>query len=290
MSVSNQLESEIELIISLPAASFDLAVSSLSKHLGVSQQKAAKQLRSHRLVMPIGDSGRRLKTVLLALGATMSAAKDARFAACIRAHQVTDFAIQTVASLLSRAAPAVALELHNPLGMILSDLPKAEVDRLQAALSRFPGISLTVVESACARVDIFASAAIPPRSARELSRYMTQRGLQPCRISGALMCDLNPLDSATLISRFADCGLIALPRAFQRFDLFVTGIGSLSASEATDFLQMRGNQTGWMAESVSALAPLRVETGLSRAAAVAFCADYTAIGLEVALRLVSRNS
>lgn len=290
MSVSNQLESEIDLLISAPEASFGLAVSCLSKHLGVSCQDAAAQLRSGRIMLPADDSGRPLFALLRTLGVTLTAMETGLFSVSIRLPQPSDFAKRTVARILGRDLSAIATALNSPWGLILTDLPKAEADRLQTAVRRYPGIAVMAVAHAEAKVDIFAPVPIPSRAARALSNYIAGRGLQPCQSSGALIRDVTFTDATQITRRFADCGLLALPHAFQRFDLFLTGIGTLSAVDVMAFLQMRGDQSGRMAESVTALAPLQVETDLSRDAAMAFCADYAAIGLDVSLRLMNGNS
>lgn len=290
MPVSNALAGETIVLVSTPDVSFELAASCLSQRMGLSLTSARQQLRSGRLALPPGEETRRLLALLRTMGTDVAAPETDLFAASIRAPRGCEIAIATVARTLRRDRAAVAAALNTPWGLLLTDLPQAELDRLTQELRPFPAIVLTSVANLGMSIDIFAPKRVPPRQACRLSAHIAQRGLAPCRISGALIGNLCQQAARQITSRFDDCGLLALPRAFQRFDLYLTGIGRVTQAEVMDFLRMRGDHSGRIAQSISPLAPLCVDSGLSRAAALAFCADYAAIGFDVSLQLMGGNS
>lgn len=290
MSVSSEAFLETTLVVSAPVASFDLAASSLSKHFGWTHDFACSTLSAGRITVESGERTRRILALLRAMGVACEPEENESYSVSIRAPKASASCIVTLARILGQEPDRVARSLSNPWGHILTDLSRAEVDRLRNAVRRHPTFCMTEVANADAVVDIFGVTSAHPREARALSCFIAQRGLKSCQLSGALIGNLTLSSANQIIDRFADCGLVALPRAFQRFDLYLTGIGNLTAAEVMDFLIMRGDQSGRMAESISVLAPLRVETDLGRAAAVAFCADYASIGLQVSLRFLGANS
>lgn len=290
MPVSNALAGETIVLVSTPDVSFELAASCLSRQMDLSLASARQQLRSARLALPTGEETRRFLALLRTMGIEVAAPEAGLFAASIRAPNASEIAVETVVRTLRQDRAAVAAALNAPWGLLLTDLPQAELDRLTQELRPFPAVMLTSVANVGTSIDIFAPKPIPPRQACRLSAHIAQRGLAPCRISGALIGNLCQQAARQITSRFDDCGLLALPRAFQRFDLYLTGIGRVTPAEVMDFLRVRGDHSGRIAQSISPLAPLCVDSDLSRAAALAFCADYAAIGLDVSLKLMGGNS
>jgi hypothetical protein len=80
--------------------------------------------------------------------------------------------------------------------------------------------------------------------------------------------------------------VVALNRDFQRFDLILAGAPGIERRELADFLAARSSLPPQAFARGEAQAGLRLECGLTRADALAFQADYAAIGIETRPHLV----
>ena len=155
---------------------------------------------------------------------------------------------------------------------------------LRKQIRRHAGLK-TAQSNANALSDLFVVGTLSTGLARALGRYLALFCAAPCRFSGALAAGLTLHQVKQLSLRFPDANLLGLDRAFQRFDLFLTGIGDLAAQDVAEFLSTRTNLSGAMVECVTPLQPLQIEKGLSRGATQQFRADYAAIGLQTCARL-----
>lgn len=252
----------------------ELAAPSLARHLAISEAAAKALLRKGELRLGAGAAP--LVSLLRALGIVVQTASGAGLTVSLYSAAPD----QRMLAALGLQADAV----RQAGGLVLTGQTVAQIEALRRKLRRFPGLRLTVSDPAQARFDLFARQPLSPHRGTALAACLAQLGLPACACSGALATGLTRAQVQQVQAGFADCGLLALDQAFQRFDLYLTGI-SISLRAAADFLAMRTDLTGVRLESVTPLAPLRLESGLNRSAARAFCADYASIGLHSAARL-----
>ncbi len=210
---------------------------------------------------------------LLARGGTLSG----------RAPSLALLRLLGVQADLSTEAPRFDLslrlgdpEVEGPAGIVLEDLPQEAAQATARAL-RGDGVQVTLAPHLGALYDVFAPARGPLPEA--LRQYLKLLGAGETE-GPALVAGLEAQVARLVTARFRALGLIAVHQAFQRFDLWVTGSGRLSLREAADFLAARGmGDPGALARGV------RVERGLTRAAARQFLNDYRHIGLPARLTL-----
>lgn len=180
------------------------------------------------------------------------------------------------------AAPDIAKALAGPGGLVLAGLRSDEVARLQQSLGRANSLVLIESDPASAVYDVF----LPDRTADEaLSERLRMMGAEADPITGAVATGLDRALCRHLVQRFPDAGLIALDRAFQRFDLYLTRVTGWVTRDLADFLVARTGLPRSRFEVLSQGEPLRIELGLTHAAARQFRADYATIGLHTLMVL-----
>lgn len=282
MPTANRSARTETLAIEAAGVSVDLAAPNLARHLAISEAAAKALLRKGEL--RLGPNADALVSLLKSLGVTVRAASGR--AASGRGLTVSLYTAapdpQILAALSGLGLQADAASHAG--GIVLTGQTQAQVEALRRDLRWAKQLELTVSDPVQARFDLFAPKPLPPHPRAALSAYLAQVGLPACVCSSALAVGLRDVHVRQVLARFADCGLLALDQAFQRFDLYLTGVG-IPLREAADFLATRVDLTGVRLESVTPLAPLRLESGLNRSAARAFCADYASIGLHSAARL-----
>lgn len=274
MPAANLTDGADILSVAGSATAVELAAPSLARHLAISDVAAKALLRKGELRLGAGAAP--LVSLLRALGIVVQTASGAGLTAslyCAAPDQQALSALGLQADAVSQAG-----------GLVLTGQTVAQIEALRRKLRRLAGLRLTVSDPVQARFDLFARQPLTPNRRAALGTHMRQLDLPACTCSGALATGLTRMQVQTVQADFADCGLLALDQAFQRYDLYLTGIG-IPLREAADFLAMRVDLTGVRLESVTPLAPLRLESGLNRSAARAFCADYASIGLHSAARL-----
>lgn len=274
MPAANLTDCAEILCVAGSATAVDLAAPSVARHLAISEAAAKALLRKGALRLGAGAGP--LVSLLKALGIAVQPASGAGLTVSLYSAAPDQRALAT----LGVQADAVT----QAGGLVLTGQSVAQIEALRRKLRRIPGLRLTVSDPTQARFDLFARQPLPPHRIAALGAYVAQLGLTACPCSGALAIGLTRGQVQQVQAGFADCALLALDQAFQRFDLYLTGIG-ISLRAAADFLAMRTDLSGVRLESVTPLAPLRLESGLNRSAAHAFCADYASIGLPVAARL-----
>ena len=270
--------------VDAPADMIELAAPIVAIHLAISHEDAAAQLRLGQVHMAKSRAALRLLPLLQALGFSPQILSGSAAPIAVQVGCITD-AIRLapdLAPLLRRDASAVLTALQRPGGMVLADLTAIQTAELRRVLAPLKGVRLT---HARGLYDLFAIAPLEPANCHTLRRHLGELGSTPCRFSGALAAGLTARQVAQLTARNDDAGLLAVNRAFQRFDLFLTGTSGLPAEDVAAFLSTRADLSGMMIEGVTPLCPLQIETGLTRAAAIQFHADYAAIGLETCARL-----
>jgi len=277
MPAANLTDGSDILSVAGSAVAVELAAPSLARHLAISEVAAKALLRKGELRLGAGAAP--LVSLLRALGIVVQTASGAGLTVSLYSA-APDQRLRAALAALGLQTDAVV----QAGGLVLTGQTVAQIEALRRKLRRFPGLRLIVSDPAQARFDLFARQPLAPQRGRALAACLAQLGLPACTCSGALATGLTRAQVQQVLAGFADCGLLALDQAFQRFDLYLTGIG-IPLLEAADFLAMRVDLTGVRLESVTPLAPLRLESGLNRNAARAFCADYASIGLHSAARL-----
>lgn len=258
-------------------AAIELAAPSLARHLRISEAAAMALLRKGELQLAAGADP--LVSLLRALGIVVQTASGAGLTVSLYSA-APDQRLQAALAALGLQADAVM----QAGGLVLAGQTVAQIEVLRRMFRQFAGLQLTVSDPAQARFDLFARQPLTRYRRTVLETHVAQLGLPACICSGALATGLTRAQVQQVQAGFADCGLLALDQAFQRFDLYLTGI-SIPLRAAADFLAMRTDLTGVKLESVTPLAPLRLESALNRSAARAFCADYASIGLRAAAQL-----
>lgn len=208
------------------------------------------------------------------------------------AHREIDIALQAtpdsdlpqladrLAKVLGRSMAETLEDLHRPGGVILRAPDAGQIDRLRRAMRRLKGLRIATSTPEKAVFDLFPRTATQSRA---LMRHLALLGLTACPFNGALASGLDNRTVQHIALRFGD-QVFGLERAFQRLDLYLTGSGTMSPIDLADFLATRHRGAGQI-EALSPTVPLRVETGLSYAAARQFQTDYEMIGLHTVANL-----
>lgn len=191
-------------------------------------------------------------------------------------------AIRMVAAETGLAVDTVTEALATPGGLVLTGLFEDEAMRLQQALGKLASLLLIFSDPASAVYDVF----LPDGPADEaLSTRLRMMGAEPDPISGAVATGLDRALCRHLTQHFPDAGLLVMDRAFQRFDLYLTRVTGWVTGDLADFLVARTGLPRSRFEVISDGVPLRIEVGLTRAAARQFRADYATIGLHTLMLL-----
>lgn len=291
--------------LSTPCAAAEMVVPTLEKHLGLDRAEALRRLTCLPSVLCHSlpaHKARWLSRVLAGLGVRVQL-EVAGAPETVPAAARVDLSVQaTEARVIPDAALALAmvLPLHHipdagrdpdrvqaclagPGGLIVTNLAQPAALRLRARINRIAGLVTSISVPETALYDLLpgyrAGLTLPVAFLTDIRRL----GLGPCRLTGAVAARLNHQTCRLMLARYPQVPLIALNRDFQRFDLFVASACMLSRREIADFLTGRSvlprDASGHIPPS------LRIETGLNRANALAFQADYAALGLETVARL-----
>lgn len=307
--MSSLAQSNCYLRVSLvsPCTTVSLAAPTLAAHLGIPAQEAVQRLTNAPGILANRlerTRAKRLATLLLALGvavrldpthqrATVTMPRAALFDLSIQPVEAKD--LEGMAERLARALPSKSLAPHlrdipalhaalaGPNGLVLGSITSEQIKQIRQALRRTDGLRLATSNPASALHDILADPRTKERVPETVIVALRRLGFTPCALTGALATRVDTRTRDLILKRFAGSGLVAMNRDFQRFDLFLTGVQNLSPRELADFLIARSDLPRQSLERMSR--PLRIETGLTRASALAFQADYAALGLETCARL-----
>jgi hypothetical protein len=291
LSITNPVRVRLLAPASIPILTMAAAV--LARHLHLSESQALDRLQHAPGSLAGGlsaDHARRLARILLVLGLRVRTEPET---AAPLAEPCPDLSLQAsaeadpnrlshaLAPLLLRDPHDILHDLQNPGGIILRGLGIGDVERFRQAVRRIKGLQLTTCCPDSAEFDLFSRAgAVPDRA---LLRHLGVLGLLPVRFNGALAGGLNRTLFDHLMKRFGR-QVFGLERSFQRLDLFLTGPGDMAPLDLADFLATR-HLGGGRVVTISMVAPLRIETGLSYGAARQFQTDYEMIGLSTVARL-----
>ena len=135
-----------------------------------------------------------------------------------------------IAQVLRRDAVAVAAALAGPVGMVIGGGDMTDGQR--ARLERMAGLRVLAAQPATARFDLLPGRPADPATLPALSRMLDRLGHRRCPLTGAVAVDIGRAERDALLRRFPAAGLVAVCRAFQRFDLVLAGVGGMTPADA----------------------------------------------------------
>jgi hypothetical protein len=291
---------DFRLDLMASVALIDLAVPVVSQALGLAEDVAYSRLAKGPGTLATGlrlGRARRLANMLRLLGLAVditpgSAADFGGNTAFDLAMQVTETGqrhaiARRLAARLAMSPADVVDHLSRPGGLLRPGLTWAEVNDWRRWARGIGGLHILVSDPLTARFDLLPwDRPANPVHLAPLLRFLRRLGLGTCPLTGAVAACVNHATAALVLRRYPDCGLVALNRDFQRFDLVLVGAALPVQQELADFLATRTALPPHAFARPDRLEGLRIEGALSRADALAFQADYAAIGLETRLRLV----
>lgn len=283
-----------ELVATCAAAS--LATEPLMQHFGLTRREAeAVLMAGGGLVVPrLGVERARAALPLLAALGLRARMRDADN---VCADEGVDLSVrlddpavlaEVIATLARHGFGQVtsADAFQGASGLVLAGLGIGQAEALRHALVPLNGVQVILCRRDLSRFDIFAQHPTRVAKADALLRFIGAMGVESRAPAPALATGLDRRSAQILLGRFADCGIIAVNQAFQRYDLCVTGLGHLTLRELQDFLATRGAPAAASLRQITAGAGFRAETGLSRPLVQQFLADYAAIGIPCRAELV----
>lgn len=296
--MSTKLKSNMRLAVLLqaPSPQMALAAETVAQFLHIPLHEAQARLADapSRLAadLPAGRA-RRLGTLLRLLGLRVeilaaddpSEVKPHLFEVALQASGRE--ARERLPGLLAALPTGCSASVNLPSFAVIEGLDWPAVAALRRTIKGVAGLRLLVSDPEQATYDLIPmERPSDPDSARALGRHLQRLGLGRCVMTGAIGAELDDTMRRLVLARFPHAGLIALNRDFQRFDLDLTGTPDPARRELTDFLATRTSLPASAFAAGQARAGLRIECGLTRADALAFQADYAAIGIETRPRLV----
>lgn len=288
------------IVLVAPGPKAELAADLLVAHLGMDPQEAARRLANGpgtlAEAVPAPAAARLLP--LLRLFGLRVCLEDAgapptepRFdlALQLRPHVRAAQAAPRLADVLHRAPDEVAADLEGPEGLVLRALDWDAASLWRRALPRLPGLRMVISDPETARYDLLSwTQPADPLAAPALTMALARLGVGRCRLTGAVAADVDRVMRDHVLARFPGAGLRALNRDFQRFDLVLRDTGGTVPPDLAGFLALRrggGRPAGATRTAALRLPDAVIERGLARAQAMAFRAEYAAIGLAAGLRL-----
>lgn len=297
MPAAPRLAPTYRLALAAPVAVPDLAKALLARHLDLPLPEAARRLALGDLTDPLPPARARHLAARLRAGGLDVRARPAsqgprRDVALIPAPDaVPQVLAERLAARLDRRAAGIAADLVRPGGLVLDGLdPDSAADWLAAA-RRIPGLTAALSDPDRATYDLIAWGE-PARAPVVVSvlRHLRVLGLDRCALTGAPGAGLDAVLRDHVLRRFPASGLIAVDRAFQRFDLMLIRAPGLSVRDLAGFLGPRAALAPEAFDGFGPDRPLTIDRGIARDAALRFQADYAAIGIETRLRLTQQRA
>lgn len=274
----------------------DLAASVLARHLGIPREAAIARLSSapSQLATDLSpQDAERLAALLATLGLSVSlddvGARRFDLSAQLAVWADLEKTAVRLSQIVDRAPQDVARALRHCGGLILEGLDGDTATALSARLARVRGLIVTHSDRATALYDIYTTRPLFDLEATRLAAVTSLLGTRRDGLTEAVATGLDRRNLDRLMSRLSDLDLIALDRAFQRFDLVLTGVTGWTDADLADFLTARTHKPRAAFEMLSPSEPVKLDLGLKLHVARQFCADYAAIGLMVRPVLSSRG-
>ncbi len=276
------------LHLTAPSAAVELAAPVLAAHLGISLGSAR-----HRLTSSAGPIAHRLPpqaaqllfALLSALGLNLRLRPDddlASFGDLSIQKSVwaqPDRTARRLANVLGRDPADMDRALTQPGGLVLKDLSVGRMREIELRLASVRGLILLRSDRDSALYDIFPTRHMDLGTQGRLLAATGARLFGPDPLTGAIAAGLAATEKDRILAELPDLGLIALDRAVQRFDLYLTGVTGWVTRDLADFLVARTAQPRARFEVISPAEPILLDHGLTHDILRQFCADYAAIGL-----------
>lgn len=268
-----------------------LAADLLARHLGLTRSAALERLaEAPSVIADAVDStlGAHLAGLLRScgMGVRLEGAEPAEGVVDLSIQLVMPIRVQRMMRLISRETglplDEVADGLRRPGGLVMHGLARAEAQRIRGTLGRAAFLSVTVSDPAGAIYDVFAPKGHMTPALADRLRLI---GAVQDPITGAVAIGLDHDLRERLVRQDEGARLLVLDRAFQRYDMYLTWASGWVCRDLADFLVSRTGLPRSRFEVMSHGRPLRIESGLTYAAARQFRADYGAIGLETRMVL-----
>ncbi|PLL14600.1 hypothetical protein C0V75_04045 [Tabrizicola sp. TH137] len=190
-----------------------------------------------------------------------------------------------LSGLLGREAGSVLSALHRPGGLILPAGDPHHETVQTAARQGLPGLNLISADPATALYDLFPTRMLGPSERAAITRHLCAFETASGGLTGAVAEGLSAPLCQGAMAKLRNAGLIAVNRAFQRFELHLVAVSGWVGRDLADFLALRTGQPRARFEVISPTDPVVLDTALTHAVARQFCADYAAIGLFTRLHL-----
>ncbi len=291
---------DFRLDLMASVALIDIAVPVVSRSLGIAEDVARDRLAKGPGRLATGLSrgrARRLATMLRLLGmpVRVSCGSDGdpdctpTFDIALQVAEVGQrhAVASRLAARLHLPPATIATGLGRPGGLLRHGVGWPEVNDWRRRARGIGGLQVLVSDPLTARFDLLPwDRPANPLRLSPLLRFLRRLGLGTCPLTGAVAAGIDHATASLILRRYPDCGLVALNRDFQRFDLVLSRTPTPGQQELASFLATRTALPPGAFAGPDGLADLRIEGSLSRADALAFQADYAAIGLETRMRLV----
>ena len=293
MTASLRSEASYALYLGPPASAAVAPHALVARHLGLDADSLHRHLAAP--ASPIrqalsGAEATRLLRLLQAMGWPASVRQD-------RTSPATDLSLQPaiwadsprlvrrLALLLDQDPASVQAALYRPGGLVLGAGDPRRALLTDAALRPLRGLAVIASDPQTALHDLYPIRPMSPREWSDIAHLLQPFGLPACGITGALAEGLSTALRDRAMARLDPAEVIAVNRAFQRFELHLVGVTGWVGSELADFLALRTGQPRARFEVISATDPVVLDTALTHGVARQFCADYAAIGLFTRLHL-----
>lgn len=242
------------------------------------------------------DDAVRLRDLLLASGWSATIRPDTD-------RSVTDLSLQPavwadlprlvrrLAQLLGQEEQAIRDRLQRPGGLVLSGQDPMRTAAPETRLRRLRGLTVLTSDPQVALYDLYPARRLTPDARADLLCRLRPYCAPADGPTAALAEGLSAPLRDRVLARFGSDKVIAVNRAFQRFELHLIGVTGWVGSELADFLALRTGQPRARFEVISPADPVILDAALTHGVARQFSADYAAIGLftRMHLRGLPRN-
>ena len=291
MNLPQLADDAVQLTLLAPCRHANLVAGPLAQHFGLSLAAAEALLTFGRGVIAprIRAQDARLAMDLLkalgvhvAIGPVGALPEAEKFDLSLRA---AEHAVGELTSALAGFG-IDATNFGGPEGHVLTGLAQSKAEEMAASLRTIPDVQTISSAQSSAQFDLFAPVTSKCPDLSFVRRHLVHLGCGDTGPSAALATGLDRRMLSHILNRFPGLGLFGVNQAFQRFDLTLTGPGLLTPREFQDFLATRAQCGGWQRLETAAGRGIRIETGLPRAAALQFLADYATIGIPARADLI----
>lgn len=296
MNAPQLVEDTVQVTLLAASGPSALAAQTLSQHFGLSLKRAESVLAQGRGVIAanMAQAAARAALPLLAALGLQVAILPAGAEPEVERHDLSirltnGFHAARLIRTLHRLVGPGNLSAHwfdGPSGMVLEGLTAAKVEWITTALRPLSGVQVATSVQRTALYDLFCTIETDTTDLICLRRHLSLLGCQTGGFGDTLATGLDRRALDHVLARFGHSGVFGINQDFERFDLLVSGSGSLSAQEFADFLITRTGCTPNMVREISRAAPMRIESCLTRSAAQQFMGDYAAIGIPTFARLI----